>query len=297
MSKRILVPLLNLKMKPSPDPENDIAPYVLSCFSAKIVSFFSEDLSDYDGVLESELESVRMASWWCLELNEYEGYKIDTHLLIIAFRILFDYPVSLHSYLYPNGIDEIPFRQCFKLHDIFRYEAAEVRNAKLLSREDLGEVERMFGRLKKMSEMKGRAHNALFLLTRGMFESNAIGAILHYSAALESIYGIEKNRQRRDHIPIAETISKRIAAYLAPSDYNYQVIIDMYELRSRVVHGEMHVVWDNNPKINVEQANTFWRLLRVCFLKLLTENHYSKLIDEQERENFFDEIAKKRCNE
>ncbi len=286
ISNRILVPVLNLIWDDHSKSDDSKGEYKFGCFSGKIVPFLIEDYLNFFPCLSiRDIERLGTESQWSIELIEYDGFKQDLHLLVMAFRIAFDYPLALHSYLYPDENPGTPFNPSIKMRDIFSYEEDEARDAKLLLLTDLKHVEDLFTSLKEMSEIQGRAHNSLFFLMRGMFDSHVIGSIFLWSAALECIFGLEK-----DQTKAAEKICKRITNYLTSNDFPEARIKKSYNYRSRLIHGQMHDVWDSNSKNNVAKSRELWKIVRACFHRLLVNKDFNKLA-KNERELYLDSIV------
>ena len=276
--RKVLIPLIDFRFDEPDEWDEDnnwvgFKPYQFKSLKARLVENYPIKTPLYSGL---ELGGISRTPF-ALEIIEYDDFKVDVHMLLLSFRIVLNHCISIRHYLYPDH----PYA-CNRLDDTLKGDARD-REAFLVSRDDLSVVDDFCIKAMDMERIPKRAHNAIFLLLRGCFDSNWIGAYLHWSCALETIFGRKKSGAGTEEI-----ISRRISIFLNDGNYNFDKIKEFYNIRSRIVHGQSHIVLDDDSNINLDKLFEFWELVRLCFKKLIETEGYKSFKSEKKREEYFD---------
>jgi len=268
----------------NPNNPNPLNEYPLDYLhsGARLISFQVNDLEQYEIFSKKDIDDLRRgpAIRWCIETEEFQGNGYEIHLLLLAFKLTKPCSVMVSSYLYPDQLmnsskPDISYhtKDLDQTEDFPIFEAIE-----------LADVEKYYCALKEMHALGGRASNAIGFTMHGLFQNHAIGAILHWSAALECIFGCKRGTE-----DATKKIVNRITGYLSSDDFNNKKISELYNLRSRLIHGEVDKIWQADEKENLKITKECWILWRSCFQKLLLERHFEILNKKNdEREEFFD---------
>ncbi|MDP8239275.1 MAG: HEPN domain-containing protein [Candidatus Hatepunaea meridiana] len=277
-SKMVLIPLIDFKYShPSISRRGEVE-YEFKCINARLVRFYqtieSPEISKKYTVRISKLQNALEI----IENKNYlkKNYLVDVHLLLVSFHLALNHPVSVEYFLYPDEPSSC-WRDSITIKYINKPERITVNKQKM------EEVEEFCIKLIRMEKTSKRLHNAVFLLLRGLFDSNWVGAYLHWSCALEAIFGRKKSGANTKDL-----ICKRISDYLKDGNFNKERIEEFYNIRSRIVHGQLHLVSDKDSKRNLDKLNELWQIVRACFKKLVESEGYKNLSSEKKREKHFD---------
>ncbi|MCF7811884.1 hypothetical protein K9N50_12965 [bacterium] len=272
-ARKVLIPLIDFRYYNSDVQDNEFVPYQFKSIKAKLVENYRIETPLFS---KTKIDQIAMTPY-ALEVLKYGKIKEDIHLLLISFRLALDYSISIKHYLYPDD----PY-SCSTLNETLTRDPRN-RNAFISTTEQLTEVDNFCLKVKSMMKVSHRAHNAIFLLLRGLLDSNWVGAYLQWSCALESIFGRKKSGAGTEEI-----ICRRISAYLNDDDFEYKKVKSFYNIRSRIVHGQLHLVSDENSNINLDTLFDLWRLVRACFKTLIEREGYIDFSKENKREKYFD---------
>ena len=211
------------------------------------------------------------------EAEDLERYKQEVNILLLSFKIYKLSRVYIKYRLCKESID-----CCFRLNDCLR-PVMPNENNQIITFDDLNIIDKGFSRLLQMDAISDRTHNAIYFMYRGFLSDKMIDSFVLLMCAIESLFSKE------DRSGATKTICSRVSKFLdCKSGCKYKDIEELYDLRSKIVHGK--VVVEDEIK---GQLNTLYKLQYVlieCMKKMLDEEIYRLYSDDQKKECYFNNL-------
>jgi len=224
---------------------------------------------------EQDVEHMRRAQWALIyEGNELGGYKAQSNLVLLAFRIL-----SLqHPPFIKFRLSEIPERSA-RISQPMTYNYAAQQSRKPYSAQDLEAIRLGFGHMQTMDAISTRTHNSTYFLYRAFHSDKWIDSFLLMTSALESLFSKDAPGGATD------AISTRVASLLHSADRcTKNDIEELYDLRSRMTHGR--IVISDDAGDNLAQLEHLEHVTNASFRKLLETQKYLCFRTKSERDAF-----------
>jgi hypothetical protein len=198
----------------------------------------------------------------------------DVNLLVITFRLLGLGAWPSIRFLIPEDV-EVETVVFYNTMQINRFEEV---SWEVYTKPKLEKIDNAYQILvKAYSEVKyARAHNAIYFAYLATHTIHWIQAFIFWMSALEALFSKDCRGGA------TKTIKTRVNAYICdPNVCNISDIEEVYEIRSRIVHGDI-CASDKLPDENLQSLWKIESIARACFSKLIETNdfrHYSKAND------------------
>jgi SHS2 domain-containing protein len=254
-----------------------------SAFSIENVKF-ETDLSKAMALSEIDRLQINGTEWAIVVDGDY--YKAcqdkplvdliqnDVNLLIITFRLLGLGAWPSIRFLISDDVEVEPI----VFYDTMQINRFEELSYEVYTRPKLEKVDDAYRILANAySERKyARAHNAIYFAYLATHTIHWIQAFVFWMSALEALFSKDARGGA------TRTIKTRVNAYIAdPNICNESDIEEVYDIRSRIVHGDI-CASDKLPDENLLNLWKIEKIARACLSKLIEKNdfrHYSKAND------------------
>jgi hypothetical protein len=208
--------------------------------------------------------------------DDTKGYRSNVNLLLLSFRIFSKGKPPFIKYRLCKG----DIRECSRLNSTMTYIHEFEKNKLSYSKEDLIAIDAGFQGLLEMYGISPRCHNALYFLYLGFHTIHWIESFMFLMNTLEAIFSKDKSGGA------TQIICTRISSFLKSKRVcKYDDINHLYDIRSRIVHG--NIVIKNDPnKNNLKELHHLQYIVIECMKKIIQEKIYLKFIDAETRNSY-----------
>lgn len=211
------------------------------------------------------------------EAENLEHYKQEVNILLLSFRI---YKLSRVYIKYRLCKEDDSY--CTRLNDYLHIVMPNKSN-RIITLNDLNIIDKGFSRLLQMDTISNRTHNAIYFMYRGFCAGKMIDSFLFLMCSIESLFSNEES------FGATKTICSRVSKFLDyMSGYEYKDIEELYDLRSKIVHGKVVVEDEIKGKLNILYKLQY--VLVECMKKMLNEEIYLIYSDIQNKECYFNDL-------
>ena len=257
----------------------DSEPFNFSGNQLRIEEFNAdEEIPKIDLFSKHDAEHMNLESWALIfDHDDITGYRSKVNLLLLSFRIFSKGKPPFIKYRLCKE-DAI---ECSRLTSTMTY-IHEFEEKRLpYSNEDLFTIDAGFKSLTKVDEISPRCHNALYFLYLGFHTTHWIGSFMFLMNSLEALFSKDKSGGA------TKTICTRVSSFLnSKSRCEYDDIIHLYDIRSRIVHG--NIVAKKEPDENLKELHHLQFVIIECMKKILLEKVYLKFIDKKTRDSYLE---------
>jgi hypothetical protein len=246
--------------------------YALRIFDA------ANEIPEIELFSKQDVELMEMESWALVaETENLENFKEEVNILLLSFRI---YKLARVFIKYRLCKEDV--HRCSRLNDCLRIVMPNESN-KIIELNDLNIIDQGFTKLLQMKPISNRTNNAIYFMYRGFCADKMIDSFLFLMCAIEALFSKENPGGATN------TICSRVSKFLdSKSVYEYKDIEELYDLRSKIVHGKVMV--EDEIK---GQLNTLYKLQYVlieCMKKMLDKEIYQMYSDVQKKERYLNEL-------
>jgi len=255
----------------------DSEPFHFSGNQLRIEGFASdEEIPKIDLFSKHDTDHMDLESWALIfDHDDNTGYRSKVNLLLLSFRLFSKGKPPFIKY----RLCKEDIRECSRLASTMTYihEFAEKRLP--YSIEDLSEIDVGFEALVEMDAISTRCHNALYFLYLGFHTIHWIESFMFLMNTIEALFSKDKSGGA------TKTICNRVSSFMDfKSRCGYNDIAHLYDIRSRIVHG--NIVANEGPGKNLEELHHLQFVAIGCMKKILEEKVYLKFIDKKTRDSY-----------
>lgn len=227
---------------------------------------------------KQDVELMEMESWAVVaEAENLKHYKEEVNILLLSFRIYEPARVFIKYRLCKEDDS-----YCARLND-FLHIVMPNENNQIITLDDLNIIDKGFSKLLQMGTISNRTHNAIYFMYRGFCTDKMIDSFVLLMCAIESLFSNECRSGA------TRTICSRVSKFLdCKSGYEYKDIEELYDLRSKIVHGKVEV--EEEIKGNLNTLYKLQYVLVECMKKMLNEEIYLIYSDIQNKECYFNDL-------
>ena len=234
----------------------------------------ADEVPDIKLFSEQDIGVMEFQSWALVaEAENLEHYKEEINCLLLSFKIYKLARVFIKYRLCKEDID-----CCFRLNDCLHIVMPNESN-KVIALNDLDIINEGFSKLLQMEAISNRTHNTIYFMYRGFCADKMIDSFVLLMCSIESLFSDE------ERFGATKTICSRVSKFLdCKPGYEYKDIKELYDLRSKIVHGK--VIAEDEIK---GQLNTLYKLQYVlveCMKKMLDEELYLIYHDVENKEDY-----------
>ena len=271
----IVMPLFDFVYEDSQGFEFDGGKYALRRFNP------DDEIPNVDLFSKLDVEYMKEECWALVAQDpDTNKYKQEVNILLLSFKI---YKLSTLFIKYHLCKEDETI--CSILNDTMQFVLRE-KSSIIISRNDLEVINNGFSNLLQMHTISNRTQNALYFLYRGFHSTKMIDRFMFLMSAIESLFSGE-NRGGA-----TKTVCSRVSSFLNNKERcKYQDINDLYDLRSKIVHGR--VVVKDEIKGQLPTLHELEYIVTECMKKILDENIYP-IYENKKKENYFDELVKRK---
>jgi len=240
-----------------------------------IAPFDGGDIPKIPLFSEQDLRHMSEEAPWALIYDslDIEGYKSNVNILLLAFKIFCEKRYPFVKYRLCS--EDHSF--CTRLNDTITYNYSYPRTAKRFDSTDLARVKDGFLSLIEMDRLSIRTHNALYFLCRAWHNTKWIDSFILMMCSLESLFSKDKPGSA------AAAITTRVSSLLrSKPKCTKRDIEDLYELRSRMTHGNIKASDDAGE--NLGKLNHLDFITVECFKVLAERKLYKNYSDKKSRD-------------
>jgi len=144
---------------------------------------------------------------------------------------------------------------------------------------DLERIDQGFKASIEMDAISYRCHNALYFMYLATHTTHWIDSFMFLMSTLETIFSKDERGGA------TKTICTRVSSFLEPkSRCEYSDIDHLYDIRSRIVHG--NIMAKKDPGENLKKLHHLQYIVIECMKKILQEKVYLKFIDKKSRDSY-----------
>lgn len=266
------MPLFDFCNESSEEFEFSVGKYSLREFDA------TNEIPEVELFSKQDVELMRMESWALVaEGKDLKQIEEEVNILFLSFRI---YKLARAFIKYLLCKQDVFC--CATLNNVMQLVLPNESN-KTITLSDLSIIDKGFSKLLQMITISNRTRNAIYFMYRGFCTGKMIDSFMFLMCVIESLFSDEKRSG------MTKTICSRVSKFLGnKSRYEYNDIEELYDLRSKIVHGK--VVVEDEIK---DQLNTLYKLQYVlveCMKKMLDKEIYRIYSDVQNKECYFNDL-------
>lgn len=240
-----------------------------------IAPFDQSDIPKIPLFSERDLCHLAHEAPWALiyDSPDIEGYKSKVNILLLAFKIFCEKRYPFIKY----RLCSEDHSRCTRLSNRITYNYSHPRTVRPFSLTDLACIKDGFLSLIEMDQVSIRTHNALYFLHRAWHNTKWMDSFILMMCSLESLFSRDK--------PGGATaaITTRVSSLLSSKPKCTESDIkDLYELRSRMTHGNIEA--SNAPGENLGKLNHLDFVTVECFRALAEEKRYKEYSDKISRD-------------
>jgi len=220
---------------------------------------------------EEDLRHMAEEAPWALiyDSSELKGFESRVNILLLAFKIFSEkrYPFIKYRVCFEDR------SLCARLNDTITYDYSHPRVAGRFDSDDLARIRDGFLPLIEMYHLSIRTHNALYFLYRAWHNTKWMDSFILTMCSLESLFSKERPGSA------TAAITTRVSSLLSSKPKcTKKDIEDLYELRSRMTHGNIEA--SDDPGVNLAALNHLDFVTVECFRALVImslTSHQAKL--------------------
>lgn len=237
------------------------------------------EIPKIDGLSKLDMEYMKQAYWALVAKDpDVNKYKQEVNILLLAFKI---YKLARLFIKYRLCKEDSNF--CSRINETMQYILPEKSNS-TITQNELSIINKGFLNLLKMDAISNRTHNALYFLYRGFFSTHWIDSFIFLMSALESLFSKEV------HGGVTKIICSRVSMFLdSKLRCSYKDIENLYDIRSRIVHG--NIIVSDDPKNNLIKLHDLEYVVTECMKKILGKQIYLKYSDVQQKESYYNHLT------
>jgi len=255
----------------------DAEPFHFSGNQLRIIEFNSdEEIPKIDLFSKHDTEHMDLEPWALIfDHDDTVSYRSMVNLLLLSFRIFSRGKPPFIKY----RLCKEDIRECSRLTSTMTY-IHEFEDERLpYSKEDLFAIDTGFAALVEMDAVSTRCHNALYFLYLGFHTIHWIESFMFLMNSLEALFSKDKSGGA------TKAICTRVSSFLGfKSRCEYDDIEHLYDIRSRIVHG--NIVANKEPGKNLKELHHLQFVVIECMEKILQEKVYLKFIDKKTRDSY-----------
>ena len=253
----------------------DSEPYFFSGNKLSITEFNAdEEIPKIDLFSKYDIDHMDLESWALVfDHNDITGYKSIVNLLLLSFRLYSQGKPPFIKY----RLCREDFRKCSRITSTMAY-IHEFEEKRLpYSGNDLSVIDEGFMALSEMDKVSSRCHNGLYFLFLAFHTIHWIESFMFLVNTLEALFSKDEPGGA------TKTICTRVSSFLnSESRCEYSDIDHLYDIRSRIVHG--NIVVNDDPGENLRELNHLQFVTLECMKKFLREKVYLKFMDKESRD-------------
>lgn len=253
----------------------DSEPYFFSGNKLSIREFNAdEEIPKIDLFSKYDIDHMDLESWALVfDHDDITGYKSIINLLLLSFRLYSQGKPPFIKY----RLCREDFRKCSRLTSTMTY-IHEFEEKRLpYSSKDMSVIDEGFMALSKMDKVSSRCHNGLYFLFLAFHTIHWIESFMFLVNTLEALFSKDEPGGA------TKTICTRVSSFLnSKSRCGYSDIDHLYDIRSRIVHG--NIVVNDDPGENLRELNHLQFVTLECMKKFLREKVYLKFMDKESRD-------------
>ena len=235
-----------------------------------------EEIPKIDLFSKHDTDHMDLESWALIfDHDDTTRYRSKVNLLLLSFRLFSRGKPPFIKYRL--CIEDI--RECSRLTSTMTYihEFGEKRLP--YSKDDLFAIDTGFEALVEMDAISTRCHNALYFLYLGFHTIHWIESFMFLMNSLEALFSKDESGGA------TKAICTRVPSFMdSRSRCEYNDIEHLYDIRSRIVHG--NIVANEEPGKNLEELHHLQFVVIECMKKILQEKVYLKFIDKKTRDSY-----------
>jgi hypothetical protein len=215
------------------------------------------------------------------EKENADGYKSLTNILIMSFKIFSEirYPCIKYRICKDNPT------WCRRINNPITYNRYFPRTVRPYSLSEIGAINKGFHSLIEIDRISRRTHNALYFIYRAFHSTKWMEAYILLMSSIESLFS--KDKRGGATAAIATRVSSLLSNNPRCTKKNIE---DLYEIRSRIIHGniagpDLNEAKDDE-KDNLANLDKLEYVTIECFKELVNSNRYKNFIDKETRDKF-----------
>jgi hypothetical protein len=269
---RIVMPLFDFFNESSEGFVFSGGKYALRKFDA------ANEIPEVELFSKRDVKLMKIVPWAVVaEAENLKNYKEEVNILLLSFRI---YKLARVFIKYRLCKEDDSY--CTRLNDFLHIVMPNESNG-IISLNDLNIINKGYLKLLQMDTISNRTHNAIYFMYRGFCADKMIDSFVLLMCAIESLFSKENPGGA------TRTICSRVSKFLdCKSRCKYNDIEELYDLRSKIVHGRVVVGDEIKGKLN-----TLYKLQYVlveCMKKILDKEIYLIYSDIQNKEHYFNDL-------
>ncbi len=209
------------------------------------------------------------------ESPDPEGYKLDSSLLLMAFRLLAEGNRITPIVKYRLSEEE---KCCSRIEETEMHVRFPGYLYQVYSPGSFPEIDQTYMALRVAEGTSQRLKNAFFFLYRAFNSYQWVDSFLFYMGVIEALFSLDGKG------PAKKPVCGRAAAILNARNWNYDVIEDLYETRSRVAHGRLEAGRDSEENLRLTAKMEV--LAKLCLRRLIALDALKHYADPDERNRF-----------
>lgn len=268
----IVMPLFDFVYEDSQGFEFDGGKYALRRFNP------DDEIPNLDLFSKIDVEYMEEPCWAIVaENSDVEKYMQEVNILLLSFKIY-----TLSRLFIKYCLCKENETLCSILNDTMQFVLKD-KSSIIISRDNLKAINNGFSNLLQMHNISNRTQNALYFLYRGFHSTKMIDSFMLLMSAIESLFSGEKQGG------VTRTICLRVSNFLNnKTRCKYQNIEDLYDLRSKIVHGR--VIVNDEIKGHLATLHEFEYVITECMKKMLDNKIYSIYGNVHNKEIYFNKL-------
>lgn len=273
---KIIMPLFEFS-------RSDTEPFSFSYSGLSLEQFEENDVIPLPGLSEMDIQYIKLEQWaliYQVEDKDYtDDYKEFVQLLLIAFHIFSDHhPPFIKYRICKENTGKSSRISATMSHN---YETRKLRNP--FDHSQLVDIDGGFKHLQEMCRTSARTKNALYFLTRAYSCEKWSESFVMMMIVLEALFSNDTKGAAKE--PICQRTSSLLASRERCAK---QDIEKLYDLRCDIVHGRIE--FDSKESNNLQELAHLEFIVTQCFRELITQEHYTKFAQTDDRANFIKEL-------
>jgi len=230
---------------------------------------------------EQDLRHMSEEAPWALiyDSSDLKGFKSRVNILLLAFKIFSEkrYPFVKYRVCFEDH------SLCARLNDTITYNYSHPRTAGRFDSDDLVRIRDGFLSLIQMDQLSMRTHNALYFLYRAWHNPKWMDSFILMMCSLESLFSKDRPGSA------TAAITTRVSSLLSSKPKcTKKDIEDLYELRSRMTHGNIEA--SDDPGVNLGALNHLDFVTVECLRALVQRNLYKEYSNKGSRDKLMSRL-------
>ena len=270
---RIVMPLFDFYNDSSEEFVFEGGKYALRSFNP------DDEIPNTDLFSKSDVECMEGECWAIVAENpDVEKYMQEVNILLLSFKIY-----TLSRLFIKYCLCKKDKTLCSILNDTMQFVSPD-KSSIIISRDDLKVINNGFSNLLQMHTISNRTQNALYFLYRGFHSKKMLDSFMFLMNAIESLFSDEKRGG------VTKTICSRVSNFLNnKTRCKDQNIEDLYDLRSKIVHGR--IIVNDEIKGHLATLHELEYVITECMKKMLDKKIYLIYGNVQKKEIYFNKLV------